>query len=77
MSLRVEEITAAALALSDDERAALADQLVESLDPLEDEAILGLWVEEAKHRLAELDSGRVEPIDGEQVLKEVRESLRK
>lgn len=35
-----------------------------------------LWVIEIERRLAEIDSGKVRPISGEQVMKELRRRLR-
>jgi hypothetical protein len=54
MSIPVEKLTEAALALSADARALLADRLAESLDPLFDEDIRGFWVDEALRRRDEV-----------------------
>lgn len=77
MSIPVEEITEAVLSLPIDARALLADRLVESLDPIEDEEVRELWGVEALRRLKEVETGAVETLDGELVLSEAREALRK
>ena len=75
MTLTVEEIAEQALALSSDARALLADRLVESLEPAEDEAVRALWAEEAQRRWEELESGAVKEVPGEEALAEVRRAL--
>jgi putative addiction module component (TIGR02574 family) len=75
MSKNVEQIAEEALALSSDARALLADRLVESLDPVEDEAVRALWIKEAERRRDELRSGKVKTIPGEEALAAVRRSL--
>lgn len=77
MNIPIEDITDVALALSHDARALLADRLVESLDPIENETVRGLWAREAQRRLEEIESGQVETIDREQALAEVREAIRR
>ena len=75
MSMTVEQIAEEALALSSDARALLADRLVESLDPAEDEAIRALWAKEAIRRRDEIRSGKVQAIPGEEALAQVRRSV--
>lgn len=77
MGIPVERLTEAALALPADARALLADRLTESLDPLMDDEIRGLWVEEAIRRRDEVRSGQVQTIPADVALRQVRESLRK
>ena len=67
-----EEILRAALLLSPNERAMLADHLLASLDAPNQKEIDAAWAEEAKRRMRELDEGKVQPIDGEQVTRELR-----
>ncbi|HYK20254.1 MAG TPA: addiction module protein [Pyrinomonadaceae bacterium] len=67
-----EEIMGAAMALSPDEREMLAEHLMESLDPKDQETINRLWVEEAERRLKEIEDGVVEPIPGEEVMRRLR-----
>lgn len=75
MNASVEEITAAALALSNDARALLADRLVESLDPAQDEGIQALWAAEALRRRDDVRSGVVETIPGAEALERVRRAV--
>lgn len=77
MKLTVEQITAAALSLSCDERTLLADRLVESLDPREDAELHALWATEAQRRLEEVRSGKVKAIPGDVVFAQLRELLKK
>jgi putative addiction module component (TIGR02574 family) len=67
-----EEIMGAAMALSPDEREMLAEHLIESLDPEDQDTINRLWVDEAKRRLKEIEDGVVEPIPGEEVMRRLR-----
>lgn len=77
MSISVEKITEVVLSLPSDARALLADRLVESLDPIMDENIRGLWAEEALRRLEEVRSGKVESIPGEVALARIRGLIKK
>ena len=78
MSMPFEAITAEALKLNAEEQADLVERLVASIEsatPLHPE-----WEAEIARRVADLDSGKVEPIPGELVLAEMRsmiESYRK
>jgi len=60
-----------------DARALLADRLVESLDPINDESIRALWVAEAIRRRNEVRSGAVQTIPAEVILAEARNLLNK
>lgn len=68
-------LSAAALALDPRSRAALAHQLIESLDQLTPAENESLWAEVAGDRLAELRAGKLEAIPGDQVLAEGRALL--
>jgi putative addiction module component (TIGR02574 family) len=67
-----DEIFRAALALSEDARAELAGQLLESLDEgdedLDQEEIERLWALEAEDRIAAYDRGEIEAIPVEEFL---------
>ena len=69
MSLKVEELKAAAAKLSQDERAELALALIESLDAdTEDEdEVARAWLAEVERRAGEVDRGEVKPIPGDEV----------
>ena len=75
MSMTVEQIAVAALSLPSEARALLADRLVESLDPAEDGVVRQLWASEAKRRLDEVRSGRVQTIPGDEALARVRSAI--
>ena len=72
MAITVEQLTEAALSLPSEARALLADRLVESLDPLEDQEIQALWAVEAMRRRDEVRSGLVKTIPGAEALERVR-----
>lgn len=55
--MNIETIRREALALSVQERAELAEQLLTSLDALSPAEIESLWFQEAARRAAELDQG--------------------
>ena len=77
MAINVQELTEKALCLSSEDRALLADRLVESLDPAEAGEIHLLWAKEAQRRLEQLRSGEVQAIPGEEVIKELREKYQR
>jgi putative addiction module component (TIGR02574 family) len=56
------EILSQALALSPEERAALADSLLESLDTDVDEDAPEQWRMETRKRIADVDAGTVETV---------------
>lgn len=72
-----EEILSAALALPPGMRAALADHLLASRDGEDQKRIDTLWAEEAERRIREIDEGKVETIDGELVMRELRSRRRR
>lgn len=77
MAVPVEKLTEEILALPADARALLADQLVESLDPLDDDTVRGAWALEATRRCDEIRSGKVPAIPGETAAEQVRALLRR
>jgi hypothetical protein len=77
MRLTVEQIAEEALSLPSDARALLADRLVESLDPAEDEDIRQIWIDEACRRRDEVRSDRVQTIPGNVALAQVRQAIKK
>ena len=61
----LEDVLAAALRLPGDARAALAAELLQSLDQAEadgDDDVEDAWADEIKRRLDEVDAGTVTPI---------------
>jgi hypothetical protein len=77
MVIPVEKLTEEMLALPSDARALLADRLVESLDPINDESIRVLWVAEAIRRRNEVRLGTVQTIPAATILAEARNLLNK
>lgn len=67
-----EEIFRAALSLPPASKAMLADYLLTSLDGPDQKRIDALWAEEDERRLKEIDEGKVETIDAELVMYELR-----
>ena len=78
MARTIEQIASEALQLDENDRARLAHQLLVSLEPaVEDRAeIEKAWIEEALRRDAEMESGEVEGIPGEEVFRRIRASRR-
>jgi putative addiction module component (TIGR02574 family) len=68
MSSAPEDIEAAVLALPRDERAKLAERIVESL--ADDPSIGDSWLEEARRRLEKFRDGAVDSVSAENVLDE-------
>lgn len=75
MDTTVEQLVSQAMTLPGELRAQLAELLVESLDADDFGAIEEAWNREAKRRRDEVRAGQVEPIPGEEALREVRNSI--
>lgn len=67
-----EDVLRAALTLTPEARAQLADKLLSSLDGENQKEIDAAWAEEAERRMKEIREGKVELIDGESVMEELR-----
>jgi putative addiction module component (TIGR02574 family) len=74
METLLEIVEAEALKLTAGERAALARRLLASLD--EDAEIEEAWAAEVERRIAEVESGAVQPIPMSEALAELRSSLK-
>ena len=74
--MKSKTLQEAALGLSPDERAELAQKLLLSLDDPSEEDITQTWLSEAARRARELDRGEVQPIPGEDVRRKARSLLR-
>lgn len=68
--MSTQDLIAEAMSLPVEERALVADSILRSLNAPEAE-IDGKWVAVARRRLAELRSGRVKPIPGDEVFRKV------
>jgi len=72
----LREILASALSLSVDDRAALAKEILQSLDELDEEEAERLWAREAQRRLEEYRAGRAGAARAEDVARKAAELLR-
>jgi putative addiction module component (TIGR02574 family) len=72
--LKTDELIDEAMSLPVELRAQLADKLLKSLNPAQAE-IDRLWALEAEKRVANIKSGRVQPIRGEEVFEKIRKRL--
>ena len=70
-----EKILSEAMSLPANARALLADRLLHSLDAPDRGDIDMLWAEEAERRVLQIESGEVEPIPGEEVFREIRDTI--
>ena len=77
MSPRAESVLAEALKLSDDERIELAEHLVSSVGAERDGEIDKAWGDEAQRRLEAYKQGRVQAAPYEEVMRSIRERLKK
>lgn len=76
MSPDLKECEIQALRLPVDERAALAEHLIESLDALDDAENERLWVEEAERRYHEYRQGRVLSKPAADAIRDTRAQIR-
>lgn len=74
--MNTKELIEQAIALPVEERALVVDSLLRSLNPPQSEIDIQ-WAAEAKRRLAELRSGKVEAIPGEAVFEGVWERFKR
>jgi putative addiction module component (TIGR02574 family) len=72
MAANFDDIIKDALSLPPGARAMLADHLLESLDWEKQEEIDEAWAVEAERRMQEIRDGKVQTIDGEEVMRELR-----
>ena len=63
------------LLLPSNERLALIDKLIVSLNLPTQSDVDKLWAKEAERRIKELDEGKIQGIPGAQVFSEIRSSL--
>ena len=73
MSITVEALEAEVLKLAPSERSRLLERLIISLDA--DAEVEEAWAREADRREAELDSGAVAAIPGDQMMERLRARL--
>ena len=73
MTTTVEALEAEVLKLAPSERSRLLERLIVSLD--EDAEVEEAWAKEADRRQAELDSGAVKAVSGDQMMERLRARL--
>jgi len=76
MPYDLAQITEEALSLPSDDRATLAERLLQSLGDEELSDIDEAWIEEAEKRYQELKEGKVVGIPAHEVFTQIREELR-
>ena len=76
MSPQLKECEAQALQLTPQDRAALAEHLIASLDALDDSQVESLWLDEADRRYADYKSGKISARDAATVMKDARLALK-
>jgi putative addiction module component (TIGR02574 family) len=76
MSSPAIQVSDAAMQLPTEERIALVDLLLKSLNTPTRKDIDQLWAAEAERRIQEVESGEVELLDGEKVFSELRNKLK-
>lgn len=77
MATTVEDLMKRAMELSAEERAQLADELVESLDTKTLSELDKRWLAVAKRRRDEVRNGYGQTVPGPQALQQVRDTIRK
>ncbi|MGB5288765.1 MAG: addiction module protein [Ignavibacteriaceae bacterium] len=77
MSDLAEKFIEEALMLPLEERAELVDKLLQSLNVPTQTDIDRLWMEEVEKRIRDYDSKKVESLNGENVIKEIRSKFTK
>jgi putative addiction module component (TIGR02574 family) len=76
MTQAADKLLKQALELSEGERASLASSLIESLERSIDPSAEEAWSEEIRHRIADLDSGKVKTVPWEEVQQRASDKLR-
>ncbi len=77
MPTLVEELSARAKTLSAEDRARLAEELLESLDQEPESEVEAAWDREIERRVFEIESGTAKLIPAEEVHAEARRLLRR
>jgi putative addiction module component (TIGR02574 family) len=75
MTQQALELLQKALALPEEERAALVRSLIESLEGAPDEGVERAWDDELARRIADLDSGRAKTVSWEEVRQRISARL--
>jgi hypothetical protein len=75
-AMKFEDIERQALGLSAQERARLAQELLDSIDRLSDSEVASLWLDEAERRAREIDRGAAVLVPGAEVTQKARALVR-
>jgi putative addiction module component (TIGR02574 family) len=75
MPMTREQLFAEAMSLDAQERGALAEQLLMSLDT--DPGIESAWVQECRQRIEAVDRGELATVPGEEVMRKLRARLKR
>lgn len=75
-ALDFETLKEAALSLPRQDRAALARDLLASLDGPADDDVAEAWDREIRRRIKEVESGEAKMVDAKEVMARVRDRLR-
>lgn len=73
---QLEQITSAAMALSEKERAKLAHDLMASLDGSADLSVIQAWDDEICRRINDIKSGKAELLDADEAITRARANIR-
>lgn len=76
MASKTQNVIDKALRLTPAQRAEVAERILASLEPEEDQDVELAWQQEIARRVAEVKSGKAKLIPWETVRKQVREKLR-
>lgn len=74
--MKLARLEAEVLALPANERAALAQKLLTSLEEISEPEFDRIWGEESARRAADVDSGKAKAVPGAEVAKKARKLLR-
>lgn len=75
-TVELEALRSAAMALSERERAKLASDLVASLDGAAEVDVMEAWDVELCHRIGEIDAGKADLVDANEVISRIRARIR-
>ena len=75
MTKKLSDVERDAMELTHQERAALAEHLLATLDPADDVDAEELWLQEAEKREVEYSAGKITSKPAEQVFGEARQKL--
>ena len=77
MSNLAEKFIEEALKLPLEERAELADMLLQSLNVPTQQDVDKLWMKEVEKRIEDYDNKKVQALDGDKLFKEIRSQYKK